>query len=343
MPEACAQENELHYAIIGRLTRDFVLPVKGKPQLDVPGGNLLYSGVGVRLWDEGVALSARVGADYPEAWLAQIAQQGFETSGIHVLPEAIDLRAFCAYPDAQTAIYEQPINQFAQRHLPVPPALLAFNGESPLKLCSLQNALPYSTRFSDLPASFRELSAVHICPLDFVTHNILPGFFRRGHVTTLSMRSTPGYMAQSFWEHLPAIVSDLTIFFTTEPEMRRLFQGRSTDLWEMAEAIADYGVEYVVIQQKSSGSLLYDRPAKNRLLIPMYPVDVVDPTGGMDAFCGGFLAGFRQTYDAIQAGIMGSIAASLVFEGSGAFYALQALPGLKDARKEVLTPLVQKN
>ena len=49
---------------------------------------------------------------------------------------------------------------------------------------------------------------------------------------------------------------------------------------------------------------------------------LADPTGAGDAFCGGFLAGYRQTYDPVQAVLHGSVSASLVVEGSGAFLCL---------------------
>ncbi|WP_322808043.1 PfkB family carbohydrate kinase, partial [Thermanaerothrix sp.] len=65
-----------------------------------------------------------------------------------------------------------------------------------------------------------------------------------------------------------------------------------------------------------------------------------DPTGAGDAFCGGFLAGYRQTYDPLAAVLHGNVSASLVIEGSGPFYALEALPGLAQARLEALRDAV---
>jgi sugar/nucleoside kinase (ribokinase family) len=69
---------------------------------------------------------------------------------------------------------------------------------------------------------------------------------------------------------------------------------------------------------------------------------VTDLTGAGDAYCGGFLAGYRQTYDPVQAALFGGISASLVVEGSGPFYALDALPGLAQARLEALRETVHR-
>ena len=65
-------------------------------------------------------------------------------------------------------------------------------------------------------------------------------------------------------------------------------------------------------------------------------------TGAGDAFCGGFLAGYRRTYDPLLAALHGNISASLVLEGHGPFYALEALPGLAQARLEALHQSVRR-
>jgi sugar/nucleoside kinase (ribokinase family) len=69
---------------------------------------------------------------------------------------------------------------------------------------------------------------------------------------------------------------------------------------------------------------------------------VLDPTGAGDSYCGGFLAGYKETYDPLQAALYGSISASLTTEGSGVFYALDALPGLARGRLEALKEGIRK-
>ena len=48
------------------------------------------------------------------------------------------------------------------------------------------------------------------------------------------------------------------------------------------------------------------------------------------------------TYDPLQAVLYGNISASLVVEGSGPVYALDALPGLAEARLEAQRQAVRK-
>lgn len=110
----------------------------------------------------------------------------------------------------------------------------------------------------------------------------------------------------------------------------------------MAEAVAGYGCEIIVIKRGEGGQMLYDAAARTRWEVTAYPSRMVDPTGAGDAFCGGFLSGYRRTYDPLEAMLYGNISASLVVEGNGPFYALDALPGLAQARLEALRQSVRK-
>jgi sugar/nucleoside kinase (ribokinase family) len=138
------------------------------------------------------------------------------------------------------------------------------------------------------------------------------------------------------------LLSELTAFITNEVDIRSLFKGHQTDLWEMAYTLAGFGPEYVLIETSSQGYYLFDRISGKRWMVPNYPAKAVDPTGCRDAFAGGFLAGYRKSYDALEGAMKGSIAASLVLEGSGPFFALDAMPGLVDLRLEALQERVQE-
>ena len=110
----------------------------------------------------------------------------------------------------------------------------------------------------------------------------------------------------------------------------------------MAETLAGYGCDFIVIKRGSRGQYLYNHANRTRWLIPAYPVEIADPTGAGDAFSGGFLAGYRSTYDPLHAALTGNISASMVTEGTNPFYALDALPGLAKARLEALKDRVRR-
>jgi len=284
---------------------------------------------------------ARIGRDYPEEWLDPFRTLGFDLSGINVLPESMDLRRFMAHTDPITAHYENPVQHFAERGLPFPSELMGYQAKG-ASISSRTTPLKQSLKFSDIPEAYLDATAVHICPIDYLSHLILPSIFRQGQASTITLSPSPGYMNPSFWEEIPGLLSDITAFIVEGRQVRELFQGRKADLWEIAEVLGSYGPEYILIRTLSTGCYLYDRVGGRRWVIPDYRTDVVDPTGGTDAFAGGFLAGYREDYDPVEGGVMGSIAASMVVEGSGVFYALDSLPGLMDARRSALQELVRE-
>jgi len=335
------QEQTLRCALIGKLQRDTILPVSGPPAIDVLGGNLTYAAVGMHLWGEKAGLLAKTNADFPEAWLKRFEDWEFDLQGIKVAPEGMDMRWFVAYSDPQSTHYEEPVTYFAERELAFPPNLLEYYSGG-VKRCSKTQYDPGSIRISDIPAVYQEVSAVHICPIDYMSHATLPTILSSGRTQTITMSPAPGYMDPVFWDEMPGLLSDLTAFIAGEDEVRRLFQGRSYDLWEIAKQLSDYGPEYVLIRLKDWGQYLYDGVSGRRRVVPSYPVRVADPTGAADAFAGGFLAVYSQTYDPLEAALCGNIAASFVLEGCGPFFALSAMPGLKEARLAALRDMVSE-
>lgn len=331
----------IRYVIAGRLQRDYILPASGPPLVDALGGSLAYAAMGLRLWGERSGLAARVGEDFPLERLSRFRELGFDLRGVRVIPGTMDVRRFLAYDEDGAVQYDNPVQHFADRGLTYPPGLLGYR-DSTSRISSRTTPLKQSIRISDIPEAYLEATAVHICPIDYLSHVILPSLFRQGQASTISLAPAPGYMDPSFWEEIPGLLSDVTAFITGEGELRNLFQGRSTDLWEMASGLAAFGPEYILVRRESRETYLYDRVSGKRWTVPEYQARIVDPTGTGDAFAGGFLAGYRQHYDPLEGALMGNIAASLVLEGSGVFYALDAMPGLAEVRKDSLREFVRE-
>ena len=331
----------LRFVIAGQLRRNYAILPSGKSLLDVPGGSLLYAAAGMAIWESGVGLIGRVGEDFPQEWLEGIARRGLDTRGIHILPEAVDLRHFAAYPDADTLVTDNPVSHFARLGMAYPKTLLGYTPPTP-QIDSRNRAELLTIRQNDFPSDYLDATAAHLCPLDYLSHTLLPAVLRRGHVHTLTLDPGANYMNPTFWDDIPVLLNGLNAFLVSEEKLLNLFQGRSTDLWEMAETLAGYGCEMIVIKRGSRGQYLYDRNSRARWIIPAYPVQVLDPTGSGDAFCGGFLAGYRSTYDPLHAALTGNISAAMVIEGTNPFYALDALPGLPKARLEALRDMVRK-
>lgn len=329
------------FVIAGRLRRDYLLPPVGRPLIDVPAGDLLYAAAGLAAWEGSIGLLARVGEDYPNEWLHSFEQRGLDTRGIRILPEHLDLRFFQAYLDPLTPQRNNPVAHFARLGLTYPKALLGYQPPSEVQ-DNRKMAEPASPRPADIPEDYLNASAVHLCPLDYLTHNRLIPAFRQGRTSTLTLDPSAAYMTPATWLDVRRLLHGLTAFLPSEEELRALFWGDSNDLWEMAEELAAQGCELIVIKRGGRGQMLYDAPARKRWEIPAYPAHLADPSGAGDSFCGGFLAGYRQTYDPLRAVLYGNVSASLTIEGSGAFHALEALPGLAQARLQSLAEIVRQ-
>jgi sugar/nucleoside kinase (ribokinase family) len=323
------------FIVIGKLTREFLLPASGQPRLDVPGGSLLYAAMGLGIWESGVGLVGRVGNDYPRAWLNDVKSRGFDTSGIHILPQDLDVREFIAYNESFEANRVNPVSHFARRQMTVPKSLLGYQQDK-----NQDEALKLTVR--DIPDDYLTARAAYLCPMDLVTQTQLIAGLKRGNVHSFILDPSPATMTPPLRRELPALLNGVTAFLPSEEEMRNLFQAETHDLWEMAEAVSLYGCEYVVIKRGAHGQLLYDADMKRKWEVPAYPSRVEDVTGAGDAFGGGFVAGFCKNYDPLEAVLYGNVSASLMLEGSGAFHPLDVVPGLAEARLNALRDMVRK-
>ena len=325
----------------GQLRRQYLLPPEGRPLLDAPGGNLLYAASGARLWTDTVGLMARVGENYPHDWLKLFQQKGMDSSGIKILPGPIDLRTFLVYTDIQTTQRSNPVSHFARLGLPFPKGLLGYQAPRS-EQDNRTNANLDSPKLSDIPADYLVAKAAHLAPLDLVTHSRLAPAFRYAGMPIVTIDPGPGYMNANFLDDLRSLLQGVTAFLPSEDEIRNLFWGRTNDLWEMAATLASFGCEIIVIKRGGRGQFLYERTTGKKWEIPAYPSRLVDPTGAGDVFCGGFLAGFAATFDPLQAAMQGNISASFSIEGSGAFYLLDSMPGLAQARLASLSNLIRQ-
>jgi ribokinase len=339
--------------IAGTLRRDYLLPPSGRPLLDVPGGDLLYAAAGAAVWkqvkDPDIGLLGRVGEDYPHEWLRSFEQRGFCVDGIRIRPEHIDLRAFRAYLDPSAAAAGQasatvqrnnPVTHFARLGIPYPKSLLGY--QPPSDRTRPRAPAPDAPIPADIPSAYHMAQTVHLCPLDHVTDSRLITTFRQAGTALMTLDPPASLMAPAFLEDVHSLLHGLAAFLPAEEELRALFWGRTDNLWEMAEALALYGCNFIVIKRGGHGQMLYDSLAKKRWEIPAYAARLTDPTGAGDSFCGGFIAGLLKTRDPLRAVLHGSVSASLTIEGSGAFHALDSLPGLARARLDSLASLVRQ-
>ena len=328
------------FILVGRLAREYILPVEGQPLIDSPGGDLLYAAGGMAVWNARPGLVGRLGEDAPRAWLENFEERGFDVSGIRIQPGELDLRSFSAYSETFEASNGNPISHFARLGIPFPKALLGYQPREETK-SPRGKPDPATPTLSDLPSDYLDAGACHLCPLDLAAHQQLVESLRAA-MRVLTLDPSAAYMVPALMREVRGLCNGLTAFLPSIEEITSLFWGQTHDIWEMAEALAEFGCESIVIKRGAEGQWLYDAGNKRRYEIPAYPVHVTDPTGAGAAFCGGFLAGYRKDYDLLEGALYGNVSASLAIEGSGPFFPLERMPGLAQARLESLREMVRR-
>ncbi len=332
------------YLLLGQFRREYLITPEKKHFIDIMGGNLLYAAGGSALWlteNEKIGLVTRVGEDFPRTWINNLQNNRFNIEGINILPEELDLRSFKAYSDIRSSTTQDPIGHFAKLGITFPKSLLGYKDPNS-NMDSSEILTKTSLRESDIPKTYEYASAAHFCAVDFMTHSLMPSILRKMGITSITLDPGASYMNSEFWDRLPSIIPGLTAFLPSEGDLREFFKGKTDDIWEMIEMVGNWGAEIVVVKRGEKGQFLFDTAGKKRYEIPAYPSRMVDLTGAGDVFCGGFLIGYKKTFDPKEAVLYGNVAASFAVEGSGPFYANAVLPGLPQARLERLRDSIRE-
>lgn len=329
----------IRYLIAGTFRRDFIITSGGKTHFDIPGGSIPYAATGFSLWDTGLGLIGSVGEDFPQIWCSQFEKSGIDTRGIAILPEMYDLRSFIFFQENRRFESQNPIAQFSQLGLAIPKSLLGYLPQQQ-RTHTLIDEQKIPIQIKQIPPDYLDASTAHLCPMEYAQQNLLVSHFQN-HINTISL--DPGELSsdKTSLDELFELVRNIQILQVSEDKLKRLFRGKSDQTWDIIDTLASYGSEMIIVKRGKDGQFVYDCFSKKRWYVPAYPARVVDTTGSGNAFCGGFLAGYRKTYDPVEATLYGNISASFSVEGTGAVYSLGVLPGLAEARVARLRDLVK--
>jgi len=317
--------------VVGNLSDEYIIDINGKAHNHVCGGAVLYSAAGVKTRIEDVGLVSRIGSVYSTEWLASIEEKGLDPRGILPTKTSFDHRRFIVWRDAEHFDVENPVANYASHGLTFPRELLGYHSESISALESIWGDTISQIK-KNLPREFFDISAAHICSLDFSTQVKIINLLESGSMNTLSITPSNQYMTPEYLEKLRVIVKGAAIFCPSEDQLYSLCKSQTNDIWEMMEMVTDLGCQRVIVTRGLKGYLLYDGVSKKRYSLPVYPNRWIDPTGAEDVFSGAFLSEFIKSYDPVQALIWGGSMASISVEGSGPFFCLEAIPGLAEAR-----------
>ncbi len=284
-----ASDQRLWLCTIGGLTiDDLVFWPSGRSVMRQPGGNSIYSALGARIWLSRVVTLTRMGFDYPKHQLEQVLNRvDLEAIPVNApsmsawgLYEADGGRQWVPHPKSGTQAEMTPIPSELPRNLANCPAF---------HLASMP-----PTQHLEWALHIRTLGA--LVSADSMQVEVLGSGSIGNEATHFTM------------------ISNVDFYLPSEVEAQLLIG--SNDPLFCAKALAECGPRIVVIKLGSEGSIVYDKLRGRSAHVPALG-SAIDPTGAGDAYCGGFLAGYMLSGDAVAAAQMAAVSASFAVESVG--------------------------
>ena len=306
----------------GGMIIDNVVTADGTVHREALGGNGVYAAAGARLWCSRVGLVALLPRNYPVHWLATLRDAGIDTTGVAMRPESVDRSEWFFYRSDGSRVdhlYAH-ADTFAAAGLPqgqlTPAQAAAFEaqlqapGADGIDFATFRRRHPIGA--GDVPQGYRAALGVHLAPgLPQAQVALARALHTLGRRITLD----PGSHAGAMQDVLPGLLPLLDAFLPSHKELQLLAPGIG-----VADGLArmrSAGAPVAVVKLAAAGAMLASSAHPAGISVPALPVQLIDPTGAGDAFCGGFLAGLVATHDPLCAVLCGTASASIAIESFG--------------------------
>ena len=310
------ERNYSPYVIIGKLTRDFILTPEGDAVSDIPGGHLLYTAIGMSPWEKHPGLVSKVGKSYPEEFLELLKKNEFSLYGIKRLDFEIEQRNFISYFESESTKKNQDnkslLSQYFHAGKPFPKELLGYNNFTVSNPITAKTHETFLVR--DIPREYLEARCVHLCPMDYLSHNLLPQAFPGLERRTITIHASNLYMQPHFYDPVKTLVNGLSGFFTREKQLKSLFyeKYRFKDISDMMKILLDYGSENIIVKMDDLSYKFINRFERKIFHLDPGSDRKREVLGSYSSFCGGFIIGLNTTYDYKKAAAYGAARESLM-------------------------------
>jgi hypothetical protein len=333
----------INHLFLGPLRSDTIILPDRRVYSGLLGGPLAYAASGAGIWSlDHIGLVSRIGNNYPQPLLDQLASPGWNIQGIHILPDPHPFLGFYFVQDGVDYREAEPLHEYSALDMPCPPELMDFSSPC-LGEEDTSNLPAVALRPVDIPDPFQFARSAFIGSCHLTSQITLMVALRRLGVSTIVLSPSERIMSPQYLRDFRILLQDVDVLFVREIFIRNLFREDTRDIHQIAEILSSFGAKFVIIQKALGGYSVYDSDAKRHRYIPAYPVKERNPIGCGDAFCGGFLANWQSSYDPIESAMHGCISASLSLEGMGAMFSLERSPLLANARLQSLRNLLPRN
>ena len=279
---------------VGHLNMEDTFYPGRSPVFKAPGGAALYAAAGARLWDAEVSVVSRIGDDYPDEYLDAMQAGGLRIDTIRTL-EGPTMAGRTEYDSEGNRVYE----------MYTPP----------------DRRLLLTPEPEDVDEErLRGTQAVHLATMPPRRQE---GWLERlrSLVPLISMDTDVSFV-RSDRSHLFGILEFVDIFLPSQVEAELFFPGMGLEA--VADRLTRRGPKIVAIKLGQQGTYIRQREREIGFHIPAIQAEVVDVTGAGDAFCGGFVAAYVESGEAITAAWCGAASASVAIEDYGALHLLRS-------------------
>ena len=301
----------IKYIMIGGITIDDTIMQNGRVKFNAAGGNAIYSALGANLWADGIGIVGRVGPDYPEGNLITLAESGLDVQGI----QKVD---------------------FPSQHL-----WLLYEKDGSRQFVFHKNSGTMDSEIDpvpdQIPEAYQSAKMAHLSGMGSQAQYALAKYLISHHID-YSYDITQASLMIDKADYIGNYATVNSSLLLPSIEEIELIYGQQP-LLPLLRNLAESGPKYIVVKMGSRGSIAFDSQKNQAYHIPIFPVEVVDPTGAGDAFCGGFMAGFCESGSLLEAGLYGTVSASFAIQDFGSFHLLDV--NKKDALKRL--DYVRKN
>ncbi|MCE5188696.1 MAG: PfkB family carbohydrate kinase [Eubacteriales bacterium] len=272
-----------YFVLTQLILDDLYFPGGGKKLHQLGGGT--YTVAGMRVWSKSVGFCCGLGPDYTGNYDHWFQKNGIEMSGAPRTQKCV--RSSVTY-------FEN-----GERDERVVPGYGTFTEMMP--------------QVSEIPASYRNAKGM------YVYKDCDPVYWEALKKYIASSSSVVCWEIDSFYatrEHRQNIADSLgsiDLFSLNLTEGRRITN--ETDPKAVVRQLHDLGAKKLILRMGANGALVSE--GAGIWHIPAIETKVVDVTGGGNSSTGGFLVGYCETGDLVQAGIMASVAASFILQQYG--------------------------
>jgi hypothetical protein len=290
--------NRARFFAIGNISIDDLVFADGTTMWCVPGGNSIYSALGMSVWGEYPDVIAPIGPEYPVAKLGKQINLG------RCRRIERNLRDWGLYEEDGT------------RHF-------TFRSKT-------RNWLDFSPTIEDLDGG--PYAFCHIAPLPLSLQLEFAATLRAKGASVISVDLDDRRLSEAPLPDVARLLGLVDLFMPSRQDVAAIFPERTPldALKALRELSPDTPV--IVVKCGSAGAIAHQRNETDYLDSPSAAECAIDETGAGDAFCGGALVGFSHKLELSEALARAAVSASFAVEAVGPLALVTASPEVAEQR-----------